>query len=164
MRIARRPLLTVTQQRGKLLAAYCYLAGKPGQRSHRTRRIARGLVADFDREPLAEVARPIVSRPAHGKACPLGHVRARGIRATRSPATRSHDGHRRRDDLVRGGTTGRLAPYRGYQSETEPGAPGSLAISDGDGRWILPMNGTRCRARNSSILGIVTTKFRASTG
>jgi hypothetical protein len=45
MRSLRRPRLTVTQHRGKLLAAYCYLAGKPGQRSHRTRRIARGLVA-----------------------------------------------------------------------------------------------------------------------
>jgi hypothetical protein len=53
MRAPNRPRLTVTQLRGKLLAAYCYLAGKPGQRSHRTRRVARGLVADFARNGRA---------------------------------------------------------------------------------------------------------------
>lgn len=53
MRAPRLPRLTVTQRRGKLLAAYCYLAGKPGQRSHRTRRISRGFVADFARNGRA---------------------------------------------------------------------------------------------------------------
>jgi hypothetical protein len=72
MRAPRRPLLTVTQRRGKLLAAYCYLAGKPGQRSHRTRRISRGLVADFARNGRAlgvEITAPrSVTLPALNRA------------------------------------------------------------------------------------------------
>lgn len=72
MRAPKRPRLTVTQRRGKLLAAYCYLAGKPGQRSHRTRRVARGLVADFARNgrPLGiEITAPRqVTMPALNRA------------------------------------------------------------------------------------------------
>lgn len=39
--------LEVTFRRGKPLAAYLYLARKPGEKSHRTSRIEPGLVVDF---------------------------------------------------------------------------------------------------------------------
>jgi uncharacterized protein YuzE len=41
--------LEVTFRHGRPLAAYLYLPGKPGDKSHRTTRIDPGLVIDFNR-------------------------------------------------------------------------------------------------------------------
>ena len=49
----KQAYLEVTYRSGKPLAAYYYLAGKPGQRSHHTRCVAPGLVVDFARDDVA---------------------------------------------------------------------------------------------------------------
>ncbi|MCI0588569.1 MAG: DUF2283 domain-containing protein [Planctomycetes bacterium] len=41
--------LEVTFRRGRPIAAYYYLPRKPGDRSHRCRRVEPGLVIDFNR-------------------------------------------------------------------------------------------------------------------
>ena len=42
--------LEVTFRHGRPLAAYYYLPRRPGQKSHRTRRVEPGLVIDFARD------------------------------------------------------------------------------------------------------------------
>jgi hypothetical protein len=53
MHLMQQAYLEVTYRRGKPLAAYCYLAGRPGQRAHRSRRFEPGLVVDFARNGVA---------------------------------------------------------------------------------------------------------------
>ncbi len=53
--------LEVTFMRGRPLAAYYYLPGRAGQKSHRTRRVEPGLVIDFahDGKPIGiEITAP----------------------------------------------------------------------------------------------------------
>ena len=45
----KEPYLEVTFRHGRPLAAYYYLPRRPGQKSHRTRRVEPGLVIDFAR-------------------------------------------------------------------------------------------------------------------
>ena len=55
------PFLEVTFRRGRPFAAYYYLSGKAGRKSHRSRRIEPGLVIDFARngEPIGiEITAP----------------------------------------------------------------------------------------------------------
>jgi hypothetical protein len=46
----RESYLEVTFRHGRPLAAYYYLPRRPGQKSHRTRRVEPGLVIDFARD------------------------------------------------------------------------------------------------------------------
>ena len=49
----RESYLEVTFRHGRPLAAYYYLPRRPGQKSHRTRRVEPGLVIDFARDGQA---------------------------------------------------------------------------------------------------------------
>jgi hypothetical protein len=49
MHLMKQAYLEVTNRGGKPLAAYYYLAGRPGHRSHRSRRFEPGLIVDFAR-------------------------------------------------------------------------------------------------------------------
>ena len=71
----KQAYLEVTFRRGKPLAAYCYLSGKPGQRSVRSDPAAPGLVVDYARNgvPLgieitspATVTLAAMNRVLHG--------------------------------------------------------------------------------------------------
>jgi uncharacterized protein YuzE len=46
----KEPYLEVTFKRGRPLAAYYYLPRRPGQKSHKTRRVEPGLIIDFTRD------------------------------------------------------------------------------------------------------------------
>ena len=46
----RESYLEVTFRHGRPVAAYYYLPRRPGQKSHRTRRVEPGLVIDFARD------------------------------------------------------------------------------------------------------------------
>lgn len=55
--------LEVTFRRGRPLAAYYYLTPRPGQKSHKSRRVEAGLVVDFARngQPIGlEITAPSV--------------------------------------------------------------------------------------------------------
>ncbi len=43
------PYLEVTFRRGRPIAAYYYLPRRPGEKSHRTSRVAPGMVVDFSK-------------------------------------------------------------------------------------------------------------------
>jgi hypothetical protein len=59
--------LVVTYRKGRPLAAYYYLAGRTGRRSHRCKRAEKGLVIDFARngDPIGiEITSPTHVTPA----------------------------------------------------------------------------------------------------
>ena len=45
----KEPYLEVTFRHGRPVAAYYYLPRRPGDRSHRTKRVEPGMVVDFSR-------------------------------------------------------------------------------------------------------------------
>jgi uncharacterized protein YuzE len=58
-----QPYLEITFRRGRPLAAYYYLPRRPGQKSHRSRRVEAGLVVDYARngEPIGiEITTPSI--------------------------------------------------------------------------------------------------------